>query len=131
MMFAATLLMAQTAIAGDAKQRPPSAQDIAGALEWQEGAACRSLIDACVDDKGNDIYPPVSFSVSRQNCQPQIDHSMRCSFSSIRTSGERSESSRNCDGVLISHANSYGDPIWLFAVPDPRRRPWGALLSCN
>jgi len=110
----------------------PDRADVKGALHWQAGSLCRTLIDACLDENGNDINPLPEFTVSALDCRPGAGRRATCSFTSMRGFGpNRIEPSERCTGTLVRRDGDGGEASWTFFVPDPRRRPYSALLRCN
>jgi hypothetical protein len=110
----------------------PERSDVEGALHWQYGSFCRALIDACLDDEGNEIHPSPEFTVSALECRPAADRRATCSFTSVRGFGPgNAQPGERCTGTLERRDHEGGDTTWTFSVPDPRRRPSAALLSCN
>ena len=110
----------------------PERANVEGALHWQEGSLCRMLIDACHDGQGNEINPLPEFTVSGLECRPAADRRATCSFTSVRHFGPGNpRPSERCTGTLERRDHDRGVTTWNFVVPDPRRRPYAALLSCN
>ena len=110
----------------------PERADVEGALHWQAGAICRMLIDACLDEQGNEINPLPEFTVSALDCRPAADRRATCSFTSVSHFGPRNAlPAERCTGTLQRRDHESGETSWTFVVPDPRRRPYAALLSCN
>jgi hypothetical protein len=110
----------------------PEQSDVEGALHWQAGSLCRTLIDACLDENGNEINPLPEFTVSALNCRPAAGRRATCSFTSARRFGRNSaEAGERCTGTFLRQDDDGGESSWTFVVPDPRRRPYAALLSCN
>ena len=110
----------------------PRSIHVEGALHWQAGSVCRLLIDACLDGDGNEINPLPEFAVSALDCRPAADRRATCSFTSVRHFGPRNAlPGQRCTGTLERRDHDSGVTTWNFVVPDPRRRPYAALLSCN
>jgi hypothetical protein len=110
----------------------PERADVEGALHWQAGSLCRTLIDACLDANGNDINPLPEFTVSALDCRPVVDRRAACSFTSVSHFGPgNARPSERCTGTLERRDGDDGETSWTFFVPDPRRRPYSALLRCN
>lgn len=110
----------------------PERDGVERALYWQYGSICRSLIDACIDQDGNEIYPAPEFTVSALECRPAADRRATCSFTSVRSFGSRNaQPGERCTGTLVRRDHDSGETTWSFLVPDPMRRPNAALLSCN
>ena len=110
----------------------PERANVEGALHWQAGAVCRMLIDDCLDGEGNEIDPLPEFTVSALECRPAAGRRATCSFTSVRHFGPRNAlPGERCTGTLERRDHDSGVATWNFVVPDPRRRPYAALLSCN
>lgn len=110
----------------------PESANVEGALHWQAGALCRMMIDDCLDGDGNEINPLPEFTVSGLECRPAADRRATCSFTSVRHFGPGdSRPGGRCTGTLQRRDDEGGESSWTFVVPDPRRQPWAALLSCN
>jgi len=110
----------------------PERADVEGALHWQYGSLCRSLIDACLDGEGNEINPSPEFTVSALECRPVAVRRATCSFTSVKSFGPgNARPDERCTGTLERRDHDSGDTTWTFSIPDPRRRPIVALLSCN
>jgi hypothetical protein len=110
----------------------PDRADVEGALQWQSGHACRILIDACIDQDGNEMYVTPEFTVSALECRPVAERRASCSFTSARSYGSNSaRPSERCTGTLQRRDHEGGETSWTFFFPDPMRRPYAALLSCN
>jgi len=110
----------------------PERADVEGALHWQAGSLCRSLIDACLDEDGNEISPLPEFAVTALDCRSAAARRATCSFASVRNFGPgESRPSERCTGTLERRDHEGGETNWTFVTPDPWRRPTAALLSCN
>jgi hypothetical protein len=110
----------------------PERVDVEGALRWQYGHVCRMLIDHCLDQNGNEIEATPEFAVSALECRRAGDRRATCSFTSIKSFGlDDVLPSERCTGTLQRRDGDGGDASWTFLIPDPRRRPYAALLSCN
>ena len=110
----------------------PERAHVEGALHWQAGSLCRLLIDDCLDEEGNEINPLPEFAVSALECRPAADRRATCSFTSARHFGpDNTQPRERCTGTLQRRDHDDGETSWTFFVPDPRRRPYSALLSCN
>lgn len=110
----------------------PGRRDVEGALHWQAGSLCRMLIDDCVDENGNEINPVPHFTVSALDCRPAAGRRATCSFTSARRfGGNDAGPGERCSGTLLRGDDDNGESSWTFVVPDPRRRPFSALLRCN
>ena len=132
-IFRLPVLAACTASSAGAQVAPhPDPADVEGALHWQAGAACRFLIDDCLDENGDAKNPLPEFTVSALECRPAGDRRAMCSFTSVKRFGPDSTGPRErCTGTLERRDHDSGGTSWTFVVPDPRRLPYGALLSCN
>ena len=123
------MLAAALAIAAAPTPALPSRASVEGALHWQEGSLCRLLIDDCVDGEGNEISPLPQFTVSALDCRPAAARRATCSFTAARHYGPGDvRPSERCTGTLQSNDL---DGTWRFVVPNPRRQPHTAMLSCN
>lgn len=127
-MLAAALSM----IAGSHAPSLPDSMAVEGALSWQAGSWCRYTIDDCLDEQGNDIDPSPIFTVSDLKCRPAAKHRVICSFASVKSFGpDDVQAGEHCKGTLVSREHDNGATSWSFVVPDPMRKPYVALLSCN
>ena len=131
--FASFAMIGSLACATLAAAEPvPSRADVEGALVWEDGRVCRNLIDACLDEDGNDLYATHEYTVSALECRPGADLRATCSFTSVRRFGpDSAEPGERCTGTLLRHDHDGGETSWSFFVPDPRRRPYAVLLSCH
>jgi hypothetical protein len=110
----------------------PERRNVEGALHFDAGAICRMLIDDCLDDQGNEIIPLPEFTVAALECQPAAERRATCSFTSTRHFGpDNAGPSERCTGTLQRDDHEGGQSSWTFVVPNPRRQPHNALLSCN
>ncbi|HEV7658593.1 MAG TPA: hypothetical protein VGO55_01985 [Allosphingosinicella sp.] len=110
----------------------PERADVEGALHVRAGALCLILIDDCVDGQGNETIPVPEFTVSALECRPAADRRAVCSFTSTRHFGpDNAGPSERCTGTLQRGDQDGGESSWTFVVPNRRRRPFDALLSCS
>jgi hypothetical protein len=108
------------------KSAAPTAEQVGGALYWNAGKPCRDLIDACLDEHGNELVSLPEFSVSELKCKSQTPGRTTCSFQSAEHYGAGVVRKERCTGTFVRDATGSG---WALATSGRPR--WTPVLDCK
>jgi len=84
-----------------------SSADVERSLQWESGRTCRDLIDACLDEQGNDLYPTPEFSVSELQCRRLAEDRARCTFLSAMRYGPEVVRRSRCTATFLLWRESW------------------------